>query len=135
LGDALTRRFDGGLRVLAGFAFALAGFAFAVAFVLWALPERVPAVAEGETVSAAAASFALGACGAASVAVALRAAVLRALERCGRVRGRFESNPAACSGCSGRPLLLLGELTRTSLLNRGLARTVQETWTLLTPTR
>ena len=45
-----------------------------------------------------------------------RAAVLRALERCGRVRGRFERTPSPSSGALPRPLLSLGTLTRTSLL-------------------
>jgi hypothetical protein len=49
---------------------------------------------------------------AASVAaVALRAAVLRALERCGRVRGRLARTLAVSGGSLGRPLLSLGTLT------------------------
>jgi hypothetical protein len=45
-----------------------------------------------------------------------RAAVLRALERCGRVRGRFERTPSPSNGALPRPLLSLDTLTRTSLL-------------------
>jgi hypothetical protein len=47
-----------------------------------------------------------------ALAVALRAAARRGLERCGRVRGRFASTPWLSRGS-----LSLGALTPTSLLN------------------
>lgn len=45
-------------------------------------------------------------------AAALRAAALRGLARCGRVRGRFERTPSLSAGS-----LFLGGLMCTSLLN------------------
>ena len=55
-----------------------------------------------------------------AAAVALRAAALRGLERCGRVWGRFASTPSLAPGSLGRPLLSLGALIGTSLLKRAL---------------
>lgn len=76
----------------------------------------VPGVVAGVLLAALLASTALVGC---SCVTALRAAVLRAVARCGRVRGRFDSRPASFGGVLGRPLLSLGTLIRTSLLNRG----------------
>jgi hypothetical protein len=52
-----------------------------------------------------------------SAATASRAAVRLGVERCGRVRGKLDSSPATSCGLLGRPLLSLGTLTSTSLLN------------------
>jgi len=56
-----------------------------------------------------------------AAAVALRAAVLRALDLCGRVCGRFDRTPRFASGELGRPLLSFGALIRTSLLKAHVA--------------
>jgi hypothetical protein len=59
-------------------------------------------------------------------ALALRAAVLRAVDRCGRVRGRLARTPTPASGPLGRPLLSFGALTSTSLLKAARCNQIEE---------
>jgi hypothetical protein len=56
-----------------------------------------------------------------AVASSRRAALRRALERCGRVRGRLARTPSLASAPGGRPLFSLAAVTDTSLLNAGAA--------------
>jgi hypothetical protein len=90
---------------------ALARFARAGAFA----PARVALLARPRFAAAAGVPPLPSAGGGA--ALSRRAAARRAVERCGRVRGRFASTPWALSDPLGRPLLSLAALTGTSLLN------------------